>query len=184
VENELLAEARSERGEVTLIRRGRDHGVELRVNGVFVMDDVETSSERMLARAAMSALPDRTLDVLVGGLGLGFTLTAVLEDVRVRRVVVADTEPGSIDVVLLDVDNGPGYLVYDANAAVYRDTFLRGCAATLRPGGLTAIWSAAPAPDLLATLEAVYASAEEWTIPVILGQRATTYHLFLGRVGD
>lgn len=227
VDNVVLAEARSERGEVALIRRARDHGVELRVNGIFVMDDVETSSERMLARAALSALPDdRALEVLVGGLGLGFTLSEVLTDRRVRRVVVAEIEsavvrwhrdgtlddlldgrspihddrvhlavddvravitgsdPGSLDVVLLDVDNGPGYLVHDANADVYRSDFLHACAEVLRPDGLTAVWSAAPAPDLLATMQDVFVTAEEWPIPVILGQRATTYHLFLGRAGD
>ena len=52
-----LARAESERGEVVLReRRDPDAGVnapavlELRVNGVFVMDTQETSSERGLAR--------------------------------------------------------------------------------------------------------------------------------------
>ena len=47
------------------------------------------------------------------------------------RVVVADIAlalaeagPAAYDLVLLDVDNGPGYLVHDANAALYEAPFL------------------------------------------------------------
>lgn len=219
-----LATSRSDRGEVVLLRRERDAGVELRVNGVFVMDDVETSSEQMLARSTLSALetqPGRTLDIVVGGLGLGFTLRAVLADPRVRRVVVAEIEPAlvewhrdgtldaalgepspvgdervqveaddvrtvvtalptsSVDLILLDVDNGPGYLVYDANDAVYREDFLHTCLERLSPGGVTAVWSASEAPGLVAVMENVFGSVDEWKIPVILGPRATAYFLYL-----
>ena len=45
------------------------------------------------------------------------------------------------DLVLLDVDNGPGLLVHDANAALYRAAFLRAVADMLRPGGAVAVWS-------------------------------------------
>lgn len=224
-----LARAMSERGEVVLLHRERDDAVELRVNGVFVMDNRETSSEQMLARATLSTLPSastRPFDVLVGGLGLGFTLAEVLSDPRVRQVTVAEIESALVgwhrdgtldralggtspvnddrvlvdardvrevvddvvaasqDLILLDVDNGPGYLVYDANAAVYRSDFLSRCAVRTRPGGIIAVWSAESAPGLLTTMEQVFGRAEEWSIPVILGQRATTYHLFLGHVAD
>lgn len=37
------------------IRHRDDGSVELRVNGLFVMDDVETSSERALARSVLDA---------------------------------------------------------------------------------------------------------------------------------
>jgi spermidine synthase len=227
--NVELARATSWRGDVVLMRRERDDAVELRVNGVFVMDNVETSSERMLARATLSTLPDlesRPLDVLVGGLGLGYTLAEVLADRRVRQVTVAEIEgvlvdwhrdgtlddalegaspvnddrvvvqvgdvkeaieaapSASFDLILLDVDNGPGFLVYDANAAVYEEAFLTTCAERTRRGGVTAVWSAETAPELLSTMDQVFDHAEEWPIPVVLGQRATTYHLFLGRVAD
>lgn len=220
-----LARHASERGEVVLLRRERDEAVELRVNGVFVMDDVETSSEQLLARATLAALAapaGRAVDVLVGGLGLGFTLAAVLEDARVGRVVVAEIEPslvrwhrdgtldaelavpspvadsrvriamgdvrevvasipaGSIDLILLDVDNGPGYLVHDANSAVYGEEFLQICRSRCRPRGLTAVWSAAPAPALADAMQRVFGSVDERAVPVTLGRRETTYHLYLG----
>ncbi len=73
-----------------VVRRRDDGALELRVNGVFVMDDVETTSERRLAQVV---LDHGARDVLVGGLGLGFTVRTLLADDRVRRVVVAELHP-------------------------------------------------------------------------------------------
>ncbi|HEY1135766.1 MAG TPA: hypothetical protein VGE77_14415 [Nocardioides sp.] len=86
-----VARATSPRGEVVL-RRREDGAHELRVNGVFVMDTVETTSERLLAEAALavSAAPER---VLVGGLGLGYTAHSVLADRRVTHLDVVEIEP-------------------------------------------------------------------------------------------
>ncbi|MGH3506096.1 MAG: spermidine synthase [Nocardioidaceae bacterium] len=212
----------SERGEAVLRRREEDGALELRVNGVFVMDTVETSSERVLARATLSTVsPDRSmLTVLVGGLGLGYTLTEVLADPRVAYVTVAEIEPdlvawhrrglvpptspaledprteivvgdvrrviatqpaGSLDLVLLDVDNGPAYLVYDANAAVYELPFLQACGDTLASEGVLAVWSAAEAPQLAAAIEQVFGHVDQLVAPVTLGRRETTYHVLVGR---
>ena len=81
-----IARAESPRGEIVLRERREENTptvLELRVNGVFVMDTLETTTERALARAAL-ALADRPARVLVGGLGLGFTLHEVLADARVE----------------------------------------------------------------------------------------------------
>ena len=166
-------------------RTGR-RSLELRANGVFVMDTVEVSTERALARAAL-ALVDDPRAVLVGGLGLGFTMHEVLADSRVEHcsvveieqalvdwmrdgtvphgpalladervnVVVADVavalaeaRPATYDLVLLDVDNGPGYLVHAGNAALYEPCRRSPPArAVLRPGGALVVWSADEAPD-------------------------------------
>ncbi|KQY58554.1 hypothetical protein ASD11_02520 [Aeromicrobium sp. Root495] len=68
------------------LRRRADGALELRVNGVFVMDDVETTSERLLAT---HVLDQGAREVLVGGLGLGFTAAEMLAQ-GARRVVVAE----------------------------------------------------------------------------------------------
>ncbi len=218
----VVASSVSERGEVVLRRRRVDDALELRVNGVFVMDTRETSTERLLAKSTLDAVAPtagRGLSTLIGGLGLGFTLAEVLADGRVDRVTVGEIEPclvawhrdgvvtanlgvvtdprvqvevgdvrdvvarqprGSIDVVLLDVDNGPGFLVYDDNAAVYRAEFLRICRDATRPRGITAIWSCAASAALARTMQAVFGRVDEVVVPVRLGRRQTTYHLFLG----
>ena len=171
-----IARAESERGELVL-RERRDEGappaLELRANGVFVMDTVETSTERALAAAAL-ALVEEPRAVVVGGLGLGFTMHEVLADPRVERcavveieqalvdwmrdgtvphgpalladervvvvdadvaVALAEARPASYDLVLLDVDNGPGYLVHEQNAgALHARPSSSAAAAALRPG--------------------------------------------------
>jgi spermidine synthase len=94
-----VARAESERGELVL-RERREEGapatLELRANGVFVMDTVETSTEMALADAAL-ALVDEPREVLVGGLGLGYTMHRVLADARVERCSVVEIEPALAD---------------------------------------------------------------------------------------
>ena len=83
-----VARAESERGEVVLRRASRRTPadvLELRVNGVFVMDTHETTTEVELAAAALELVADPR-DVVVGGLGLGFTPQRVLADPRVEQV--------------------------------------------------------------------------------------------------
>jgi len=98
--SDVVARASTPRGETLLLRRDGDHRdapsvLELRVNGVFVMDTLHTSTEQLLAREALTgcATPRR---VLVGGLGLGFTVAALLADRRVEALVVAEIEPAGI----------------------------------------------------------------------------------------
>lgn len=205
-------------GGVVLIRRGAGPSsvLELRANGVFVMDTTHTDTEIALATSALAAVR-RAERVLVGGLGLGHTLDAVLADPRVQQVVVAEIEPALVgwfrdgtvplgplltdprvqvvvddvaevvagsdaaayDVVLLDVDNGPGYLVHESNAALYRRAFLTRCREALAPGGVLVVWSAAAAPDLLAALRETFAGADEHPLAVRLGQRDEEYLLYL-----
>ncbi len=93
-----VARDESERGEIVLRRRIEDHAadaLELRVNGVFVMDTRETGTEMELAAAALDLVEDPR-DVVVAGLGLGFTTQRVLADKRVERVMVVEIEDALI----------------------------------------------------------------------------------------
>lgn len=54
------------------------------------MSSLFTASEIALARLGVEAVPGQTLDVLVGGLGLGHTAHAVLEDARVASLTVIE----------------------------------------------------------------------------------------------
>jgi spermidine synthase len=94
-----IARAESERGELVLRERhenGAPTVLELRANGVFVMDSQETSTEQALADAALE-LVEEPRDVLVGGLGLGYTMHRVLEDRRVERCSVVEIEPELVE---------------------------------------------------------------------------------------
>ncbi|HEX4471606.1 MAG TPA: hypothetical protein VH085_06535 [Nocardioides sp.] len=96
-----VARSESERGELVLRERrpgptGGPTVLELRANGVFVMDTSEHASEQALADAGLGRVtaPRR---VLVGGLGLGFTLDRVLGDRRVEHVDVVEIEPALVE---------------------------------------------------------------------------------------
>ena len=72
-----------------------------------------------------------------------------LDDPRVRLVmgdVAAEIRAGAkqYDAILLDVDNGPSGLVRADNDGLYSLKGLARAKAALKPGGVLAIWSAAP----------------------------------------
>jgi spermidine synthase len=100
VQYDEVARNESARGELVLRRRHegseRSAMLELRANGIFVMDSAEHSSERGLAEAALASV-DRPRCVLVGGLGLGFTLDRVLGDRRVEQCDVVEIEPALVE---------------------------------------------------------------------------------------
>lgn len=196
------------------IRTRHDGVTELRVNGMFLMDNVETTSERHLAD---QALTHGAREILVGGLGLGYTARALL-DGGAERVVVAElarpiveamqaghipgadiladerltvevgdvvdvvaAQPnGSLDAILMDVDNGPDDLVHERNAELYRDAFMAACRAKLRDHGHMAIWSVKDHPLTHEALERNFRHTESTAIPVKLGNESTEYWILEG----
>jgi len=98
------------------------------------------------------------------------TLTAgCLEDPRVRLlagdVAAAITAATNrYNAILLDVDNGPSGLVRAANDGLYSLTGLGAAMSALRPGGLLAIWSAAPDAAFTKRLKHAGFSVEEATV--------------------
>ncbi|MBR7743089.1 spermidine synthase [Phycicoccus sp. BSK3Z-2] len=92
----------------------------------------------------------------------------------------AGSPPGPWDVVLLDVDNGPGFLLHPGNAALYERSGLAALRRSLAPGGVGVVWSSHPAPDLLAGLRSVAApgdEVEETALVVHREGRELTYSL-------
>ncbi|WP_285693731.1 spermidine synthase [Actinomadura sp. NBRC 104412] len=81
-------------GELVL-RRAHGGHYEIISNGVFLMDTRNGESERLLVRAAAAGLaaPAR---VLIGGLGVGFSLAEALRLPQVAEVTVVEREPAVI----------------------------------------------------------------------------------------
>ncbi|MEV6753928.1 spermidine synthase [Streptomyces sp. NPDC051214] len=83
-------------GEVVL----RRHGALLQIiaNGCFLMDTSDGRSERLLVDAAYDALDDpREPALLIGGLGVGFSLAHAAADPRWGRITVVEREQAIID---------------------------------------------------------------------------------------
>jgi spermidine synthase len=63
---------------------------EVKLGDEYLMSSLFTAAEVELARLALAELPDIAINVVVGGLGLGYTARAVLDDPRVRSLTVVE----------------------------------------------------------------------------------------------
>ena len=72
---------------------------EVKIDDEFLMSSLFTVVEQELAHLTLARIgdPDRDLRVLIGGLGLGYTLLATLEDPRVVQAQVVDAVAAVID---------------------------------------------------------------------------------------
>ena len=78
---------------------------------------------------------------------LGALANHPLDDPRVRVevgdvIAVLHANRAAFDAVLLDVDNGPAALTTASNARLYREDGIAIAKASLKPGGVLAVWSA------------------------------------------
>ncbi len=97
-----------------------------------------------MADLAAGCLDDRRVDIVVGDVGGAIASGA-----------------GVYDAILLDVDNGPDGLTRPDNDRIYAPTGLARAKAALKPGGVLAIWSAAPDASFARRLTAAGFDVEE-----------------------
>ncbi len=166
-----------------LLRRGDEFSIRLD-GGNELMNSRLGGSEEALATLALDRLAGRSAPrVLIGGLGMGFTLRAaqdvapfdaclIVSEIVPDLIAWADRHMGAVfgdcladprvevrlgdvlaeiraiegelDAILLDVDNGPDGLTRAGNDALYGEAGLRSAWRALVPGGILAVWSAAP----------------------------------------
>ncbi len=203
----IIARADTPVGEVVL--RRRDDVDELVVNGVFAMDSAEVTSELALADAAGSPpghvlvgglglgyTAARLLDAgaelvriveladpLIAWAREGLTeqLGRVAADPRTELVEgdIVEEVDGTWDAILLDVDNGPSFLIHDRNHRVYAEDFLRTCLQALAPDGRLVVWCETASPQLASTLQRIAGAAELISVPVTREGRSFDYALYL-----
>lgn len=89
-------------GELTLRRRvdarldGREI-IEIKLGDEYLMSSLFTEAERKLATLGLAPLAGSDLDVVVGGLGLGYTAAEVLRNNAVTSLLVIDLFQAMID---------------------------------------------------------------------------------------
>jgi spermidine synthase len=101
---EVLDRREGPHGEVVLRRHGEL--LQIIANGCFLMDTSDGRSERRLVDAALAALDERGRErereraepsVLIGGLGVGFSLAHAAANPRWGRITVVEREAAIID---------------------------------------------------------------------------------------
>ena len=91
--SEVLDRVTTDRGELVL--RRVDGHLEVISNGVFLMDTRDGRSERLLVEAALATHP-APRRLLIGGLGVGFSLAEATADPRPERITVVEIEPALV----------------------------------------------------------------------------------------
>jgi spermidine synthase len=159
------------REALRLMRRGTEFSIKLGQSEL--MNSRLSGSEEALATIACERIRDRSEPrILIGGLGMGFTLRAALAalvpailvwargplaeifggSLTDPRVTVCEADVSHLirsdrpifDAILLDVDNGPEGLTRETNDRLYDLNGLRAARSALRPGGILAVWSSGP----------------------------------------
>ncbi len=207
---------RGRSGELVLLRRGDE--LQLVCDGAFVIASCNERSSRALVAAARPFLPAGPLDVLIGGLGMGYALDEALDlpglhavtvaeyeplivewyathmrerasraerDARSRIVVadVADLLPGDprYDLIALDTDNGPQWLLRAGNARLYEAGGLRQVAAAVRPGGVVVFWSPERYPEFEAVLSESFGDVQASPVSDVVDGRTLDYTMYVCR---
>jgi spermidine synthase len=149
-------------------------------------------------RAALAVLPPEARvtvaelvpEIIAWARGPMGALTAgCLDDDRVDLVVadVADVmrnSRGQFDAILLDVDNGPDGLIRTANDQLYSRRGLAAAKEALKPGGVLAVWSAAPDPAFNRRLAKGGFRVEEVTVRARSNGKGARHTIWFGGNGD
>lgn len=230
---EVLARAAGRSGELVLRRSGAD--LEVIAGGTFLISSANTASSVALITAGLPFLKDvapfRTedrgtsrpgIEVLIGGLGLGYALDAALAEHRVGHVTVVEYEPvivewfrkygekraerlaagettararvlvndvadvmrenpGAFDLIALDTDNGPDWLVRESNAGLYDETGLALAHGALRPGGVAVFWSPERYNWFAARLAKTFSRVNEVVAHDQIGNRCHEYTMYVAQ---
>jgi spermidine synthase len=128
MEFEVIAHADSPIGVLILRRRTVQLPgvIELALEHQFLMSSAVTVSERELATRAIAMHGGSDLDVVIGGLGLGYTCKAALDSERVARVEVVELIQGIIGWVASGlIPLGPKLMADARFHAIQGDVFER-----------------------------------------------------------
>jgi spermidine synthase len=104
-------------------------------------------------------------------------VTIVAEDVADR----IKTDRSGFDAILLDVDNGPDGLTQTSNDRLYDAFGLSAALQALRPGGILAIWSAAPDDSFTKRLRRAGFVTEEIRVRASRSKRGVKHMIWLAK---
>lgn len=150
--------------------RLRDPGSAKLLIGGYGMGFTLRAALAVLGPQARVTVAELVPDIIDWARGPMVTLAAgCLDDPRVE-IVIADVAAtiaapaAAFDAILLDVDNGPDGLTRPDNDRIYAPAGLAKAKAALKPGGVLAIWSAAPDASFTRRLTAAGFAVEQVSV--------------------
>ncbi|WP_022793284.1 spermine/spermidine synthase [Marinococcus halotolerans] len=191
-DREIIANVQGQSGELQLQRRSGHY--EVICNGTFLMATHNGESERRMVQEALYHAFSAE-SVLIGGLGVGFSLDEAVQHAATVYVTVVELEKYIIgwnrfyfqqwngralensktkiveedfqvflekeanvcwDVICMDTDNGPDWLVREGNHHIYEPDGLQTIYGVLRRGGVAAFWSASYSRTFENSLKALF----------------------------
>lgn len=211
---QVISRVTTPRGEIQLQKVEKHY--EIILNGVFIMATYNGLSEKQMFSTAFNYLDEpQNLKVLIGGLGVGFTLEAAVRKRKVSKVDVVEIEPVIIewnekyfsklnrkavfnkkvnvinddfkayinktgedyDIICVDVDNGPDWVVLESNKDLYKASTLTRLHEILKKGGVLSIWSAEKSSSLFNSMKKVFGNifVKEVAQSVPGGREITSY---------
>lgn len=102
----------------------------------------------------------------------------ILADVAALIDDAVDGTVARYDAILLDVDNGPDGIVRDGNERLYTRTGIARARDALNPGGVLAVWSAAPDPAFSRRLRDAGFQVEERTVRARPGNKGPRHTIW------
>ncbi|GAA4426817.1 hypothetical protein GCM10023169_26050 [Georgenia halophila] len=116
-------------GEISLRRRydltAQVEVYEVRLGDEYLMSSLFTAAERALATRALATLDRPDLTVLVGGLGLGYTAHAAMDDPRVTELTVIEASEPVLDWHRRELLPETAGLADDPRCRLVHDDFFR-----------------------------------------------------------
>ncbi|HHU69403.1 MAG TPA: spermine/spermidine synthase [Thermoanaerobacterales bacterium] len=194
---EVIEKLVTPRGEIQLQKRNNQY--EIIYNGIFLMASYNGASEEEMINRALNLLEDtQDVSILIGGLGVGYSLKSALKFKNTKRIDIVEIEESIIrwnktyfkeineyalsdprvrvfncdlsyyllkctdlyNLIAIDVDNGPDWIVLDSNRTLYKESTLLTMEKRLLPDGILSLWSATQNNDFKYVLEDIFSSVE------------------------
>jgi len=171
----LACERLAARGSTSILVGGYGMGFTLRAVLAKVEPDARVTVAELVpgiiewARGPLASLSEGCLD----DPRVSIRIEDVAETIASAR--------GSYDAILLDVDNGPDGLTREPNDGLYTSRGLAAARVALRPGGILAIWSAAPDPAFTRRLKQAGFGVDELRVAARDNGKGPKHTIWLAR---
>mgnify|MGYP001570018413 CR=1 FL=1 len=164
------------------------HGIEALIGGLGLGYSLDTAlAEKRVGRVTVVEYEPTIVDWFRTYGGKRAERLAACETAACARVIVGDVadvmreNPCAFDLVALDTDNGPDWLVRESNAGLYDAPGLALARGALRPGGVAVFWSPERYDWFAARLAATFSQVKEVTAYDRIGGRSHEYTMYVAR---